>query len=454
MRNFAIKRFYLFLFGLTALLLNVSCLKEDTKSVSPQAAITSFTVGYYNVKSHVINWHRRDTVISVREGGVMYPMTIDQLNNRIYNIDSLAYGSVITAVTSSVYGTGTITYRYADDPESTFYWSMYDSIDFTRELLFSVTSTDGSYTRTYSVNVNVRKVFPDSLSWSSTGSTGFPVLSGISGVVRDDTVFCFGTDDSGMPALTYRSPVTGEWNGANHLTGFPIDGWQHKVTACGGLFHTVSDGNLYRSADGMNWSLARADVSGMILSGNDDGRLWILSNDSIFAVSSDMSGWKALQRIPEHFPDMDVTVFSYPLSTNSTITRYVFVGVESGCPDASVWTMLSVDSVLTKTEAPSRADITLPSSSNLSVIRYDGSLFCLGQGLDGFRQSSDNGTTWYYCDSYADEDASWNWYMQLPDGLKGNNCGFACVTDSKGYIWIMTDEGNVWNGAITRLKRR
>jgi len=453
-RQVAIKRFYLFLFGLMVLLLNVSCLKDDTKSVSPQAAITSFTVGYYNVKSHVINWHRRDSVISVREGGVMYPMTIDQLNNRIYNIDSLAYGSVINAVTSSVTGTGTITYRYADDPESSYYWSMYDSIDFTRELLFSVTSTDGSYTRTYNVNVNVRKVFPDSLLWSSTESTGFPVMSDLSSVVRGDTVFCFGTDGSGMPALTYRSPLTGEWNGINLLTGIPSDGWQHKVTVCGGLFHSVSDGNLYSSADGMNWSLARADVSGIILSGNDDGRLWALSNDSIFVATSDMSGWTALQRIPDHFPDMDATVFSYPLSTNASITRYVFVGVEDDCPDASVWTMLSVDSVLTKTDVPSRADIALPALSNLSVIRYDDALFCLGEGLDGFRQSSDNGATWYYCDSYADEDSSWNWYMQLPDGLKGSMCGFTCATDSKGYIWIMTDEGKVWNGAITRLKRR
>ena len=454
MRQVAIKRFYRFLFGLMVLSLNVSCLKEDEKSVSPQAAITSFTVGYYNVKSHVINWLGRDTVITSREGGVMYPMTIDQLTNRIYNIDSLAYGSVINAVTSSVYGTGTITYRYADDPESAYYWSMYDSIDFTRELLFSVTSTDGSYTRTYNVNVNVRKVFPDSLLWSNSECSDFPVLSGISAVVRNDTLFCFGTDDSGNPSLTYMSPMTGMWNGINHMTGLPSDGWQHKVTMCGGLFYSVSEGNLYRSADGMSWSLARTDVSGIFLSGNDDGRLWAVSNDTVFMGSSDMSGWTALQCVPEHFPVTGATVFSYPLSTNASITRFVFVGHEETSPYASVWTMLSVDSVLTETDLPSRTDIRLPGWSDISVIRYDGSLFCLGRGLEGFRQSCDNGATWFYCDPYADEDSSWNWYMQLPDGLKGSSCGFACVTDSKGYIWIMTDDGQVWNGAITRLKRR
>ena len=437
-----------------ALLLNVSCLKEEKKSVSPQAAITSFTIGYYNVMSHVINWHGRDTLITAREGGVMYPMTIDQNNNRIFNVDSLAYGSVINAVTSSVTGTGTITYKYADEPESTYLWSIYDSIDFTRKLLFIVTSTDGSYSRTYDVNVNVRKVFPDSLFWNNSSSVGFPVLSGISSVVRNDTVFCFGTDESGKPSVTYRSPLTGEWNGNNHMSGFPAESWQHNVTACDGVFYSVSGGALYSSRDGISWSMARTGIKRILLSGNDDGRLWAVSNnDSIFTGSYDLSDWTALQRVPEHFPDLSATVFSYPLSTNASITRYVLVGMENTNPYASVWTMLSVDSVLTRMDLPSSADIRLPALSNLSVFMYDGSLFCLGEGFYGFRQSNDNGTTWYLCDSYADEDCSWNRYMQLPKGLKGQTCGFTCTTDSKGYIWIMTDDGQVWNGAITRLKR-
>ena len=69
---------------LAALLSCASCLTDDKTSKTPQAAITSFTIGYYNVQFHDMNIRGKDTLVYVREGGVMYPMTIDQVNNRIY----------------------------------------------------------------------------------------------------------------------------------------------------------------------------------------------------------------------------------------------------------------------------------------------------------------------------------------------------------------------------------
>jgi hypothetical protein len=43
--------------------------------------------------------------------------------------------------------------------------------------------------------------------------------------------------------------------------------------------------------------------------------------------------------------------------------------------------------------------------------------------------------------------------MQLPSVLKGYESGFTAAADSKGYIWIMTDNGQVWHGGINRLKK-
>ena len=88
---------------LAALLSCVSCLKDDNTYKTPQAAITSFTIGYYNVRFHDMNIHGRDTMVYLRESGYMYPMTIDQVNNRIFNADSMAYGSDLSKVTTSVY---------------------------------------------------------------------------------------------------------------------------------------------------------------------------------------------------------------------------------------------------------------------------------------------------------------------------------------------------------------
>lgn len=437
---------------LAALLSCVSCLKNDNSYKTPQAAITSFTIGYYNVKFHDMNIHGRDTLVNLREGGVMYPMTIDQVNNRIYNTDSMAYGSDLSKVTTNVYGIGTIGYKYPDAADETLYlWSSGDSLDFTRRVQFVVVSTDESYTRTYDVEVNIRKVFPDSLLWAGPDTVGFPALSGIISAVRNDTVFCFGTDTTGVPVVSFRSISEGGWNGANPLSGFSGDGWSHRVTVSDGQFYTVSNGSLYGSSDGVNWSSVKSGIRSLIVSGEDYGELWAITQDSNIVRSDDMEEWITVQSVPDNFPDSVAVIYSYPLATNVSLSRSVLAGLADDSLYASVWTILTGDTLWTEVDAPAQKELRLSAAGSLTLIRYDDALFSLGQGLEGFRQSNDNGITWYMCDSYVEDYSSWNRYMQLPSDLKGYGSGFSAVTDSKGFIWIMTDDGRVWHGAISRL---
>lgn len=438
---------------LAALFSCVSCLKDDNSSKTPHAAITSFTIGYYNVKFHDMNIHGRDTLVNIREGGVMYPMTIDQVNNRIFNMDSMAYGSDLSKVTSSVYGVGTIGYKYLDDPDVAYLWRSQDSIDFTRKIQFVVKSLDESYTRTYDIEVNIRKVFPDSLLWSGRDTVGFPVLSGIVSAVRNDSIFCFGTDTAGMPSVSFRTVTGGEWNGANHLSGLTAQGWNHRITVCSGKFYTVSDGSLYGSSDALNWTSVKSGVKSVIVSGEDYGELWVIGQDSTIMKSSDMSEWTTIQSVPEHFPDSAAVIFSYPLATNASLSRSVLAGIADDSLYASVWTILSGDTIWTQVDIPANISLRLPAKRGLTIMRYDDALFSLGNGLDGFRQSNDNGITWYMCDSFVEDYSSWNRYMQLPDELKGYGSDFTAATDNKGFIWIMTDDGQVWRGVINRLRK-
>ena len=438
---------------LAALFSCISCLHDDKQPTYPQAAITSFTIGYYNVRFHDFNIHGRDTLVYLREGGVMYPMTIDQVNNRIFNADSMAFGSDLSRVTSSVYGTGTVGYRYLDDPETTYLWNASDSIDFTRNLQFVIVSTDGSYTRTYDVEVNVRKVFPDSLLWSGPDTKGFPVLSSVSPVLRNDTVFCFGIDSDGTLSVSFRYMENGDWNGANALSGLSAEGWGKKVALCNGRFYTVVDGTLYSSADALQWSPVKTGIKSIIVSGEDYGMLWAVSKDNDIVKSYDMIEWTIVQNVPEHFPDSEAVMFSYPLATNASLSRSVLVGASDDINYSSVWTMVTGDTVWTRIDTPANTALRLPRTKNISLIRYDGALFCFGQGFEGFRQSNDNGVTWYKCDSYVEDYSSWNRYMQLPAALKESEVLFAGVSDSKGRIWIMTEDGRVFCGAINRLKK-
>ena len=314
---------------LAALLSCVSCLKEDNSYKTPQAVITSFNLGYYNVRFQERNIQGHDTLVYLREGGAMFPMTVDQVNNRIFNVDSLSYGSDVSKVTTTVYGSGTIGYRYMDDPMNKYYWSTVDSIDFTREVQFMVMSSDESFTRIYDVKLNVRKVFPDSLLWSAPDTTGFPVLSGISSAVRNDSLFCFGTDTLGNPSVSYRSVSAGTWNGANAMTGITDAGWSHRVTVFNGQFCTVSGGSVLVSADAVNWTSVKSGVKSLITAIQDYGTLWAVSQDGNLLKTTDMADWTTVQTVPAGFPDSAAVMYSYPLATNASITRNVVAGMSA-----------------------------------------------------------------------------------------------------------------------------
>lgn len=440
---------------LWVLALNVSCLKSMEAEKTSQAAITSFVVGYYNVKFHDINYHRHDTVINIREGGVMYPMTIDQINNRIFNVDSLAFGSQVNAVTTSVGATGTVFYSYKDGQDTTTYlWSSSDSIDFTRPIVFGAVSSDGKYRRYYNVELNVRTVFPDSMHWSKAYGIGFTGLDKACAAILNDTLYNLGIDSGGNLNVECRNISSGNWTAATQVNGVPASGWTGVLVSFDGRLYSQWGTTVYGSSNGTDWTQAKSGIKCLMQVGPNENCLWALSVDGKIMNTSDMTEWTELGPAPAEFPDSASVTLSYPLSTNPSIIRTVLVGQGKDSGYASIWTILSTDSVWSRIDMPSNTELRLLSLDNGAVIRYDGSLFAFGAGLEGFRQSNDNGVTWYVCDSYAEDYSSWNRYMQFPSGLKGYDGSFSYAVDSLGAIWIMTSGGQVWRGAITRLDKQ
>ena len=447
-----IKRLFFPILFCGTLALNVSCLKDVEENKTAEACITSFVVGYYDVRFHDVNVQGRDTIVYEREAGLMYPMTIDQFNNRIYNTDSLAYGSKVDSVTCTVYYNGVLMYRYLDEEYANL-WSASQAIDFTRPLCFIVCSTDDSYVRTYDFKLNVHTVFPDSLLWTKAYSQGFPTLSDPCAVVIGDTLYNLGKDSNGDLQVASRNVKEGEWS-TSAVTGLPAAGWTRNVISWKDSLYSVVGNSLYKSRNGINWSFVRSGISALIPLVNNKELVWALTVSDSIVTSADMKTWTAVQKKPQGFMDSVAVAYCSPLATNSKIMRTVLIGRKAGESYSSVWTKLSTDSVFTRIYAPVNKALCLPASESLSVIWYDDALYAFGSGLNGFRQSSDNGLTWFYCDRYADYDSSWNRYMQMPSGLKGYSKGFSYATDGIGGIWIMTADGQVWRGAITRLDKR
>ena len=439
-----------------ALVSVVSCLKDQETEKTPQAAITSFVVGYYNVRYQDLDQQGNDSITYYRGGGILFPMTIDQINNRIYNIDSLDYGSDVHAVTTSVAGIGSLFYYYLDNPGVFYFWSAFDSIDFTpsRGVVFRMVSSDGTYQRDYKVQLNVRTVFPDSLLWSQYDSTGFTALKEPCAVVLNDSVYNFGLDETDVLRVISKSITEGKWTAPAALTGIPSAGWSGNVVVSGGNVYAQSGNSIYESLNGRDWTEVKSGIKSLVRTEGENGVIWAIDTDGNILKST---GWTKVCKVPEGFPDSAAVAFDYPLATNKSIQRTVLVGL--GDDTVSVWTALSTDTTTTvvwsQIDAPENISLRLPVMKNLSVIRYDGSLFAFGKGLNGFRQSSDNGITWFRCSPYVkNNETSWNRYMQLPKSLKGYDGDFSYVVDRLGSIWLMTADGQVWRGAVTRLDKR
>ena len=283
-----------------ALVSVVSCLKDSETEKTPQAVITSFVVGYYNVRFQDIDQQGNDSITYYRGGGVLFPMTIDQINNRIYNIDSLDYGSDVDAVTVSVGGVGRACYYYLDNPDIFYVWSGYDSIDFTpsRGLVFRMISSDGTYNRDYRVELNVRKVFPDSLLWSQADSTGFTAFRKPCAIILNDSVYNFGLDDANALGVVSKSINGGVWTSPAVLAGIPSSGWSRNVVVCAGKIYAQSGNTIYCSSNGREWVELKSGIKSLVRTDND-GVIWAVDTDGNIIKSTDMSEWTKVCVMPE-----------------------------------------------------------------------------------------------------------------------------------------------------------
>ena len=429
--------------------LAASCFEDRKVETTPQAAITSFTLGYFHVNVNDINYLGRDTVIAVREGGVMYPMTIDQLNNRIYNTDSLSYGSILNAVTCNISSTGTVIYEYSDEPGQSYMYNASDSIDFTRPLSFMVVSTDGSYLRKYDFKLNIHAMFPDSMAWKRTDAGTFPSLSHPKAISTGDRLHVIGTDNNGQTTVTSCDIRTMTWSAPALTDGLPSAPVQ--LISRGSTIYALCGSEIYASGNAVSWSAVADGIRCIYAPQNsNEGKVWAATADGWMAESEDMISWSPTLLLPEGFPVSNTVTVSYPLQTVPGIMRTIAAGQIEEDSYTTFWTRLSSDNDWTKIET---GKYQLPALENTAIIKYDGSLFAFGRGLDNFWQSRDNGITWYRCDRYTETWSTWNRYMQFPNALKGCTFDFAYATDSFGGIWILTSDGQAWRGAINRLEK-
>ena len=162
---------------LAGLILTASCLSGGQEAtLYSDAAITSFSLGTLNRYVESVTDEGKDTIVKSTVTGSSYTFHIDQVNHRIYNTDSLPYGTDVehVLVNLTTYNNSVALIQSIEREDSLWYYSSTDSIDFSQPRTFIVWSSDGEGTSKYTVSVNVHQQKADAFTWEQMAATDFP----------------------------------------------------------------------------------------------------------------------------------------------------------------------------------------------------------------------------------------------------------------------------------------
>lgn len=190
--------------------------------------------------------------------------SIDLVNAKIFNADSLPYGTNITRIIPTIKtleglsacefyvkrpGLTDTVYNYMTNPS--------DSIDFTNcPVRLRVVSPDASVERFYDIFINVHKVKSDSLEWAVTSRSALPTSlsapTASGSAMFGEMLYCAASDIQGNYSIARTSdPYTRQWEQISE----PFAGLESvDVTSLRGgetaLYVLDNDGNMYSSTDG------------------------------------------------------------------------------------------------------------------------------------------------------------------------------------------------------------
>lgn len=427
--------------------LTTACNTDNTYDVetSAECIVTGATLGTLPRTMHTLSSTGEDSTYTVNVSGSYYPLYIDQVENRIYNGDSLPVGTDVTRVTFQRFATvGTAAIRsLVSGTDTTF--SATDSTDFSRERLVTIYSSDGTARREYRISINVHREEADSFRWARPVATNeyLPWLTYMRAAVKDGYLYIFAREREQKVLL--KAPTADP----SAMTRTPLSGRDapdpSTIVAMGGSFYGLLNGKPARTEDGIMWMPLNTTFRPDALVAAGSRTLYALSDGQLYASADGISWTEEELDEPDRFPTEQFAWAVIPSRTDPTFEDVLLVGRRDG--EVVVWKR-NID--LTGGEQfawnyyPTMADnpYNCPQLTDATLIAYDEGAVLCGLDADGnmapLYMSRDGGRTW------KDDD------VPRPDAAKPVT--LAVTTDADNYIWIVcAGTGEVWRGRFNRL---
>lgn len=396
-------------------------------------------------------------------------MTIDQRTLTIQNRDSVSRGTDLSKVPLVIQYTGSFiewrkTDAFDDDEWTTF--NSGDSLDLRKPLRMKITAMNG-HSRIYTITVNMHEQDGDELSWNK-----MPVPAGLSGskpmrmAATKNGVVALVNDGGSIAVYTHGLSNTGEWVMQSCPSLPDKTDVMTLVEGLDALYVNTTDGQIYISTDGIQWSLVDTR-EGVRLLGTSEYFLYALRNGNLESTRTDQSAWEwnteSLDDRKDLVPCEDIAFVHY--EQNFAQHRAVLIGYspdeDNHFPmDAIVWSkawshfssegkaQLIVNEKGENWMMYSRTwdDLwQMPMLENMQVVSYDDKLMAIGgknpyteESLEGVYVSSDNGLTWRITGE-----------INLPEDL-GDGNSICWIVDNDDFLWLAVD-GKIFRGRLNRL---
>ena len=425
-----------------------SCMKDDDEiQSSPECVITKFTVGDIDTEVSIKLASGKDTIVTRTIGGSSVAFNIDQINNKIYSVDSLPSWVDISGVIPTVNSTGYVYIKEGDETDFHQFASGTDSVDFTKPVKFLIIATDGVSTKEYTAQIFKKDSEADSLAWKAVEGADLQLEGAHRTLTLADRIYVF-SESEGQAIVTSSSFLSegASWRKPAQLTceQGSVD-WTSVVAYDGYLYALNSEGRICRSTNderGETWSVVSDRVFVRLL-GTDELYLYACDDSGIWG-SADLQNWAECGSSDlDMLPETNIATVSYVSKTNPAMRNAVMCGLTSANSDnAVVWYKVSsanesINQKWNYVQVAADNVYACPKLDNLSIICHNAEMYAIGGNNAGIYVSADNGISWHLQTKKK----------LLPAEVTGQSTPASMVAGN-GYLWLIQSGGKVWRGKI------
>lgn len=349
----ALRNLLLYITAFTLAAVNTGC-KDDKESDTPDPRI-------------------RRVVIPQIGNNVVF--IVNDVEGKIYNYDSLTYGTRVDSLYPSfyAYNTNTISLKYAYDGVNFVDFRNTVAMDLSKPLKIVSTNLEDNSTKEYVVDVRVHKYDVEAFQWtniSTVAELGEPILSQKS-IMYNDVMMQFIQTATDLKVL---SSVDGKQWSSKLIAEPEVLELSTLCTVDDSIFVQGKSGAIYAANfNGFQFNKFDAITSGQLLY-TLNKQIWVLDGSNIKSYSKSGEA-KVSQPMPEKFVVDTITPFTAP--SGNTILGYLYA--KKG-DYAEIWAADRYGNI----ECLTDASMKIPYMNKAITFSYENNLSIIGGiGIDG-----------------------------------------------------------------------